>query len=105
VSQNLKEVNDRIIAANCPAHVLHNAAKKAADKIAVDVKVLVVKLFNHFNSSAKRTAALKSIFAFLKNGEEKNELLRHVTTYGLTFHPAVIQLGQNWPAIKSYFFG
>jgi hypothetical protein len=55
VFQNLKKVKDRIIADNFPAHIPHNAAKKAADKMAVDVEVLVVKLFNHFSSSAKRT--------------------------------------------------
>jgi hypothetical protein len=79
VFQNLK-VNDRIIVAACPAHILHNAAKKAADKMAVDVEVLVAKVFNHFSSSAKRTAALKSIFAFLDNGEKYSELLHHATT-------------------------
>jgi hypothetical protein len=72
--QNFKRVNDRIIAANCPAHILHDAAKKATDKMAVDVEVLVVKIFNHFSSSAKHAAALKSVFAFLDNGEEYNEL-------------------------------
>jgi hypothetical protein len=40
VFQNLNKVNDGIIAANCPAHILHNAAKKAADKMAVvDIEV------------------------------------------------------------------
>jgi hypothetical protein len=39
VFQNLKKVNYGIIAANCPAHILHNAAKKAADKMAVEVEV------------------------------------------------------------------
>jgi thiamine biosynthesis protein ThiC len=40
VLPNLKKVKDGIIAANFPAHVLHNAAKKAADKMAVvDVEV------------------------------------------------------------------
>jgi hypothetical protein len=42
VFQNLQKVSDRIIAANCPAHILHNAAKKAADKMAVvNVEVLL----------------------------------------------------------------
>jgi hypothetical protein len=59
VFQNLKKVNDRIITANCPAHILYNAAKKAADKMTVDFEVLVVKIFNNFSSSAKRTADLK----------------------------------------------
>jgi hypothetical protein len=40
VFQNFKKVNNGIIAANCPAHILHFAAKKAADKMAVvDVEV------------------------------------------------------------------
>jgi hypothetical protein len=43
VFQNLEKVNDRIIAANCRAHILHDAAKKAAEKMTVDVDVLVVK--------------------------------------------------------------
>jgi hypothetical protein len=103
VFQNLKKVNDRIIAANCPTHILHNAAKKASDKMAADVEVLVVKIFNNFSSSAKHTAAKKSIFAFLDNGEENRELLRHVTTRWLTLHPAIVRLGQNWPCVKSYF--
>lgn len=38
---SLKKVNDRIIAANCPALILHNAAKVAVNKMAVDVEVLV----------------------------------------------------------------
>jgi hypothetical protein len=49
VFQNFKKVNDRIIAANCPSHTLHNAAKKAADQIQIHAEVLVVKIFNHFN--------------------------------------------------------
>jgi hypothetical protein len=89
VFQNLKKVNDRIIAANCP-HILHNAAKKAADKMAVDIEILVVKIFNHFSSSAKRTAALKSVFTFLDSGEKYSELLRHVTTQWLKLHPAIV---------------
>jgi hypothetical protein len=103
VFQNLKKVNDRIIAANFPAHILHNATKKAVDKMAVDVEVLVVKIFNHFSSSAKHTAALKSVLAFLDNGEEYTELLRHMTMWWLMLRPAIVQVGQKWPAIKSYF--
>jgi hypothetical protein len=57
--QNLKKVNDRIISANCPAHILHYAAKKAADKIEVHAAVLVVKIFSNFNCTfllrAKKT--------------------------------------------------
>jgi hypothetical protein len=58
VFQNLKQVNDKTAAANFPAHLLHNAAMNTSDKRTVDVAILDVKIFNHFTSSAKRTAAL-----------------------------------------------
>jgi hypothetical protein len=48
-------------------------------------------------------AGLKSVFAFLDNGEEYSELLRHVIKRWLTLHPAIVRLGQNWPCVKSYF--
>jgi hypothetical protein len=53
-----------IIAANCPAHTVRNGAKEE-----IDIRVLVVKLFSHFSSSAKPTVALKSILTFLDSGE------------------------------------
>jgi hypothetical protein len=61
---------------------------------------LVVKIFNHFCSSAKRTADLKLVLAFLDNGEQYSELLHHATTQRVTLHPAIVRLGH---AIKSYF--
>lgn len=56
--QNLQKVNGRIIAYNCPAHILYKARKKADEKMAVDAEILAVKKFHHFASSAKRIAAL-----------------------------------------------
>jgi hypothetical protein len=53
---NLKKVNDRSVA------------------------ILDVKNFKHFTSSAKRTAALTEVFAFLDIGEECCELLHRVTS-------------------------
>jgi hypothetical protein len=53
VFQKLQQLNPPIQRANCPAHILHNCAKQAADKLDVDIESLVVKIFNNFLSSAK----------------------------------------------------
>jgi hypothetical protein len=70
VFQNLKNVNYRIIVNICPAHTLHNAAKKSVYKMAVDDKVLTVKIFTQFTSSAKHTAASNSAFALVDSAQE-----------------------------------
>jgi hypothetical protein len=62
---------------------------------------LVVKIFNHFSSSAKRITELKNVFQFL--GEDYEDMLRHVGTRWLTLYPAIERLSKCWPAIKSYF--
>ena len=48
-----------LIGVGCPAHVLHNAAKHAADNLPWDVEAIVFKLASHFKSSTKRFEALK----------------------------------------------
>jgi hypothetical protein len=59
VFQKLQQLNPSIQRANCPAHILHNCAKQAADKLDVNMESLV-KIFNHFSSSAKRITELKT---------------------------------------------
>jgi hypothetical protein len=101
VFQKLQQLNPATQRANCPAHILHNCAKQAADKLDVDMESLVVKIFNHFSSAAKRITELKNVFQFL--GEDYEDMLRHVGTRWLTLYPATERLSKCWPAIKSYF--
>jgi hypothetical protein len=54
--------------------------------MAVDVEVFVVKLFNHFSSSVKRTAALKLVLAFLNNGEEHSKSRDHAMAKASSCH-------------------
>jgi hypothetical protein len=100
VFQKLQQLNPSIQQANCPAHILHNCAKQAADKLDVDMESLV-KTFNHFSSSAKRITELKNVFQFL--WEDYEDMLHHVGTRWLTLYPSIERLSKCWPAIKSYF--
>jgi hypothetical protein len=87
VFQKPQQLNPSIQRANCPAHILHNCAKQAANKLDVDMESLVVKIFNHFSSSAKRITELKNVFQFIV--EDYDNMLRHVRTRWLTLYPAI----------------
>jgi hypothetical protein len=86
VLQKLQQLNPSIQRANCPAHILHNCAKQAADKLHVDME-RIVKIFNNFSSSAKRITELKNVLQFL--GEDYEDMLRHVGTRWLALYPAI----------------
>ena len=101
VFQKLKENNNYILKANCVAHIVHNSAKYAGDRLNIDIENVVNKTFSHFSSSAKRIEELKSIYAFVEM--EYQSLLRHVPTRWLSLWPAVKRLYDNWAPIKSYF--
>lgn len=53
VFQMLKLHNESILPAGCPAHILHNTAKKACDVLDYDVESLVLKVYNYFFSDCK----------------------------------------------------
>jgi hypothetical protein len=47
VLQTLKLLNQNIQRADCIAHILHNCTKQASNKLQIDIKSLVAKIFNH----------------------------------------------------------
>ncbi|XP_035985951.1 uncharacterized protein LOC118559371 [Fundulus heteroclitus] len=101
VFQKLKENNNCILKANCVAHIVHNSAKHAGDRLHIDIENVVNKTFSHFSSSAKRIEELKSIHTFVET--EYQSLLRHVPTRWLSLWPAVKRLHDSWAPIKTYF--
>lgn len=66
-----------------------------------DIENIVIKVFNEFSSSTKRTSNLKEFFEFCDL--EWSELLRHVPTRWLSLNPAVERLLKNYAPIKTYF--
>ncbi len=88
VFQKLKADNSGIIKANCMAHIVHNCAKHAGDRLNIDIDSVVSKVFSHFSVSAQRTEELKAVFAFVE--EDYHVVLRHVPTRWLSLWPAVV---------------
>ncbi|XP_078257165.1 uncharacterized protein LOC144594484 [Rhinoraja longicauda] len=101
VYQLLSSANNRILKANCPAHIAHNACKHACDQLSVDIEAIVLKVYSHFSISASRTEELRSFFAFVDI--EWREILPDVCIRWLSLHPAVERLLQSWPALTLYF--
>lgn len=101
VYQKLKLNNPNIVQANCNCHVLNNCVKYALKGFAFDVESFVIKTYNSFASSAKKSEALRDFCDFLEI--EYRELLRHVPTRWLSLLPAIDRLLLCWPALKSYF--
>lgn len=101
VYQKLKADNASIIKANCMAHIVHNCAKYAGDRLDIDIECTTNKIYSHFSSSAKRTEELKSLFEFVD--QDYHAVLRYVPTRWLSIWPAVSRLHVSWPAVKAYF--
>ncbi|KAL3120081.1 hypothetical protein niasHT_003333 [Heterodera trifolii] len=55
VFYKLRAHKNNLIPVGCPAHVLHNAAKRGADNLSIDIESIVFKLTSHFKNSTKRT--------------------------------------------------
>jgi hypothetical protein len=100
VFEKLKLLNPNIQCTDCLAHILHNCAKQADDKLQLDIESLVVKIFNPF-SSAKHIEELKRVFDFLD--EDYENLLWYAGAGCLNLYPAIERLPKCWPSVKSYF--
>ncbi|KAJ8913403.1 hypothetical protein NQ315_008796, partial [Exocentrus adspersus] len=102
----LKNENEHLVPVGCPAHMLHNASKNALDKCNFDVETLVLKVYCHFSSHAKRVRELKDFFNFVD--VEYRTVIRHVTTRAVVVSCPIrsyfASLGSNCPVpLQKYF--
>ena len=59
VLYHLRERKTCLIPVGCPAHILHNAAEKGAERLITDIETIVLKIGSHFKSQTGRTNSLK----------------------------------------------
>lgn len=97
----LKTHNKNIIPVGCNLHILHNAAKKACNCFKIDIESIVIRIYNEFSSSTKKTAQLKEFFEWADT--EWQELLKHAPTRWLSLLPAMERILKNFEPLKSYF--
>lgn len=69
VFYRLKVDQKRLIPIGCPAHILSNSAKEAAEQLSFDIESVAFKIQSHFKGSTKRHEALKEFF---ENAEVKS---------------------------------
>ncbi|KAJ4926924.1 hypothetical protein JOQ06_014666 [Pogonophryne albipinna] len=101
VYQKLKLAQKDVLAANCLAHILHNATPYAASNLDIDIENVVLKVYSHFSISASRTAQLKEFCEFVE--VEECNLLRHVVTRWLSLLPSIDRILKCWRPLTSYF--
>nr|XP_012606182.1 uncharacterized protein LOC105863530 isoform X1 [Microcebus murinus] len=97
----LTKENEKILPAECPAHLVHKTAKKGCDLLSYDIEAFIMKALGYFSVSSKHAEALNEIFDFVEM--EGDRLLRHVPTRWLSLLPAIEKMLNCWPAVKSYF--
>ncbi|XP_058409245.1 uncharacterized protein LOC131412973 [Diceros bicornis minor] len=97
----LTKENEKILPAECPAHLVHKTAKKGCDLLSCDIEAFIMKIFGYFSISSKHTEVLNEIFDFVEM--EGDTLLRHMPTRWLSLLPAIEKMLKCWPTIKSYF--
>lgn len=97
----LREKNSRILKNGCPAHIVNNTFKHAANQLSIDIEVVVLKIYSHFSSSSLRRENLKEFVEFVNL--EYQEILKHVPTRWLSLGPAIERILKFYPALISYF--
>lgn len=95
------ELNENLLGIGCPAHIIHNSVKTAADVLSVDVETTIIKLFNYFSIYTVRTERLKEFCEFVEL--EYHALLSHTKTRWLSLLAAVDRVLKLYDALQSFF--
>ena len=89
----------------CPCYILHNAARKASDKLCshcgFDVEELCIDIYYWFDKSTKRKNGLHEYWTFCD--QEYRAMIKHVITRWLSLELAVERVLKQFVSLKSYF--
>ena len=97
----LTERKTCLIPIGYPAHVLHNAAEKGAERLTIDIETIVLKIGSHFKSQTGRANSLKQFCEEM----DKNypTLPTHTPTRWLTLDAVLELMIELWEPLKAHF--
>ena len=91
----------RLIPIGCPAHFLHDAAEKGAERLTVDVETIVLKICSHFKSQKSRVQNLKQFCEQLE--AQYTALPTHTPTRWTTLDNVLEKMIELWEPLKQHF--
>ena len=96
-----EKTSGRLIPIGCPAHILHSAAEKGAERLAVDIETIVLKICSHFKSQTSRVQNLKQFCAQLE--AQYCALPTHTPTRWTTLSNELEKMIELWEPLTQYF--
>ena len=90
-----------LIPVGCPAHILHNAAQKGAERLTIDIETIVLKLGSRFKSQTSRTNSLKQFCEQLDTSY--STLPTHTPTRWLTLDAVLERMIELWEPLQAHF--
>ena len=96
-----EKTSARLISIGCPAHNLHNAAKKGPERLTVDIETIVLKICSHFKSQTSRVQNLKQFCAQLE--AQYTALPTHTPTRWTTLDNGLKKMIKLWEPLTQHF--
>ena len=96
-----EKTSARLIPTGCPAHILHIAAEKGAERLTVDSETIVLKICCHFKSQASRVQNLKQFCAQLE--AEYIAPPTHTPTRWTTLGNVLEKMIELWEPLTQHF--
>ena len=84
-----------------PAHILHNAAEKGAERLTVDTETIVLKICSHFKSQTSRVQNLKQFCAQLE--AQYTALPTHTPTRWTALGNGLEKMIELWEPLTQHF--
>ena len=101
VFYHLRERKTCLIPVGYPAHILHNAAEKGAERLTTDIETIVLKIGSHFKSHTGRTNSLKQFCEQLNTNY--STLPTRTPTRWLTLDAVLEHMIELWEPLQVHF--
>lgn len=97
----LKNEQDKLYLAACPAHLIHHAAEHATSALPFPIDEILIDLYHFLDKSSKRLSRLQK-FQEMYEVDHQN-ITKHVATRWLSLLPTLNRVLENWDALRDFF--